>query len=157
MKYKKRAEYVEAIQFTGENGKEIEEWTNHWVYFDSSRNRYVGRVYGETMTLIEGNYVIKKPDGSISIMNESVFEKEYVTEKNFTFSEALVFMKAGHKVRRAAWKPNSYLRIQGPDNGSAIRQGVFMYNKYPDTGEMFIYSWSPISLDMFANDWEVYE
>ena len=157
MRYKKRTEYVDAIQFTGSNGKEIEEWSNYWIYFDSSRNRYVGRVYGETVNLIEGNYVIKKPDGSVSIMNEDMFEKEYVTEKELTFSEALALLKDGHKVRRASWKQDSYLQVRMPESTSAIRQCVCMYNEYPETGGLFVYSWSPISMDMFADDWELYE
>lgn len=157
MRYKKRTEYVEAIQFTGENGKEIEEWSNHWIYFDSNRNRYVGRVYGETMNLIEGHYVVKKPDGSVNIVNESVFEEEYSAEKDLTFSEALSLLKDGCKVRRAAWKPNSYLKLRGADSSSVIRQCVCMYNDSPDSSGLFVYSWSPISMDMLADDWELYE
>lgn len=161
MKYRKKTEFVDAIQFDGTNGEEIEKWADHWIYFDRNRNCYVARTCDDVISLRKGDYVIKHVDGCVSICLESIFEAEYEAAKNLSFSEALIMLKAGHHVRRSGWKPEAYLTISSKqtcvpmNNGSNMRQFICMCNMYTESGGKLTYSWAPISPDMFADDWEV--
>ena len=160
MKYKKKTEFVDAIQFDGTNGEEIENWVDHWVYFDKNKDCYVARLYGEVIPVRAGDYIVKHRDGSISLCLKAMFEETYEVAKNLTFSEALIMLKNGYQVRRAAWRPGTYLTITSEtktvkENVAFEQKFVCMCNKYAESGGLFSYSWAPISRDMFADDWEI--
>lgn len=162
MRYKRKSEFIDAMQYDCTNGNALEKWSNHWIYFDKTKNRYVGRVMDDVVALRDEDYVIKGTDGSISICPKTLFENSYVPAYKLTFSEALMLLKDGKKIRRASWKPETYLTITSGvrdinRNVSYEYKFVCMCNKYTDTGGLFTYSWSPISADMFAEDWEVIE
>jgi hypothetical protein len=74
----------------------------------------------------------------------------------FTFSDALVFMKEGHKVYRDGWNNNrAYVRLAHcPDTGG----DTFIYTdlvKMADSGKRYQHAWMASHLDLLANDWHL--
>lgn len=111
----------------------------------------------DIVPLRDDDYVIKGADGNISICTKAIFENTYSPAYKLTFSEALMLLKSGKKVRRASWKPDLAITsgVRNINRNISYEYNfVCMRNKYDDTGVIFTYSWAPISADMFAEDWE---
>ena len=63
MKYRKKPEIIEAIQWNGENREEVERFVGKELKYDCSTNGLIIDVINGTMWANKGDMIIKKADG----------------------------------------------------------------------------------------------
>lgn len=76
MKYRKKPVVIEAIQWTGENLKEILEFANS-SYLDKDNYTLKIDTLEGTMTADRGDYIIKGVNGEFYPCKEDIFNKTY--------------------------------------------------------------------------------
>jgi len=77
-KYRKKPVIVEAIQFTGDNGKEIQDWVNNEVWLSSIVSPFLSilTLEGEMKGTV-GDYIIKGAQGEFYPCKPDIFEQTY--------------------------------------------------------------------------------
>lgn len=79
----------------------------------------------------------------------------------FSFSDALVFMKEGQKVRRTGWNnPLACVSLRhspeaGGDTFIYTDMRILQADKIVDKGKRYQHAWLASHLDLLANDWEL--
>lgn len=80
-KYKKKPVVIEAMQFDGENGKEIEDWAkqeNCQRHMDNSQKDYLTiQTLEGIMTASKGDFIIKGISGEFYPCKPDIFELTY--------------------------------------------------------------------------------
>lgn len=125
MKYRKKPVVVDAVQWTGENQREMFDFlTDHKLMNDymtaSGKNFYVDHFKvpgGLIIRTLEGehianisDYIIRGVNGEFYPCKAEIFEKTYekvevktMEQTTFTFSDAIKYLKRGKKVARKGW------------------------------------------------------
>lgn len=106
---------------------------------------------GESKTGDPG-YAVKYEDGFISWSPKEVFEKAYRPTSGMPFGLAIEAMREGLSVRLPHWSGDVAITIQVPDENSKMTAPYFYvtsrYGKVP---------WIPTMIEMFSDDWMVYD
>lgn len=76
-KFKKKPIVIEAIQYTGTNDVEIEEWSCRQVTPDLKFNRMFVKTLEGVMEVSVGAWVIKGVEGEFYPCQPDIFEKTY--------------------------------------------------------------------------------
>lgn len=77
MKYRKKPVVIEAVQYTGDNIKDVEDFINNDDILDyDSTGVYIHTLEG-TMLANKGDYIIKGVDGEFYPCKPEIFEKTY--------------------------------------------------------------------------------
>lgn len=85
-KYAERPPTVEAVQFvgTGDSAMDINNWLSNYgssVMYDSMRNRLIIQLAGDGFITAENSdWILQKPDLSISIIKNADFQLKYEHE-----------------------------------------------------------------------------
>lgn len=103
-------------------------------------------------------YAVKHADGYVSWSPKDVFEAAYQPISAMSFGHALAAMKAGHRVRRAEWNPQSrgeYLFfVPGAEaTDAAPPQLPRIYVQAPNGGPHILAT--IFQSDMLADDWMI--
>jgi hypothetical protein len=72
--------------------------------------------------------------------------------KTFSFAMALMLLKEGDRVQREHWM-STYVGVQQPDQNSRMRHPYL----FQDNASGQPVPWVPTQLDIFAEDWRIYE
>lgn len=77
--------------------------------------------------------------------------------KDFSFSDALAYLKQGHKVARAGWNGKGmWIELQVPDAGSKMTL-PYLYIEYPKGHPAYPEGcrvpWLASQTDLLADDW----
>lgn len=79
----------------------------------------------------------------------------------FSFSDALVFMKEGQRVRRTGWNnPMAHVRLRhcveaGGDTFIYTDTRLLKTDKVEERGRCYEHAWLASHLDLLAVDWEL--
>ena len=78
MKYRKKPVVIEAVQWTGENWADIDEWMSVYPHqtFPSAGKIEIDTLEG-TMTANEGDWIIQGVNGEFYPCKPDIFEKTY--------------------------------------------------------------------------------
>lgn len=76
-KYVKKPIEVEAVQWTGDNTDEIDEFTNRQIYENIYKNCILIETLEGDMEALPGDYIIKDANGEFYPCKPDVFEKTY--------------------------------------------------------------------------------
>lgn len=72
--------------------------------------------------------------------------------KTFSFAMALMLLKEGDRVQRSTWM-SVHIGVQRPDENSRMRLPYLYQN---NGGEQSV-PWAPTQIDIFADDWQIFE
>lgn len=80
-KFRTKSVEIEAIEFTGENAREIATWIGEGVVLESDSKGFMNRVVIQTlegdMTAVVGDWVIKGVQGKFYPYKPSIFAETY--------------------------------------------------------------------------------
>lgn len=80
-KFRKKPVEVEAIEFTGENARDVATWIGEGVLLESDSKGFMNRVVIQTlegdMTAVVGDWIIKGVQGEFYPCKPSIFDETY--------------------------------------------------------------------------------
>jgi hypothetical protein len=79
VRYRKKPEIIEAIQYTGDNEQDVAHFIGQLTFLPHYRNgeQLMIPIGGGVMILHLGVWVIREPDGTFNLMNDTVFTDRY--------------------------------------------------------------------------------
>lgn len=76
MKYRKKPVVVEAVQWNGNNHKEVIDFTENKIWFDALGNIWIATLEGD-MVAKKGDYIIKGVQGEFYPCKSEIFKETY--------------------------------------------------------------------------------
>lgn len=76
MKYRKKPVVVEAVQWNGNNYKEVIDFAENKIWFDALGNIWIATLEGD-MVAKKGDYIIKGVQGEFYPCKPDIFEETY--------------------------------------------------------------------------------
>lgn len=76
MKYRKKPVVVEAVQWNGNNHKEVIDFAENKIWFDALGNIWIATLEGD-MVAKKGDYIIKGVQGEYYPCEPDIFEETY--------------------------------------------------------------------------------
>lgn len=172
MKYRKLPVVVEAIQWKGDNLKEVIEmiglndsvkhlsWSEYEKLADENKKLKIFTLEGTMMASI-GDWIIKGVNGEAYPCKPDIFEKTYEIDSKITvntFSIALEALKKGKSVQRVGWNGNGLkVKAQFPDENSKMTL-PYLYIEYPQDSKTTPGArcpWLASQTDLMAEDWVI--
>ena len=77
MKYIKKPIEIEAIQFTGTNFAECEQFIGS-EYYDNTKNYPNIKINNFTVPVLRGEYIFKTEDGAAGVLSEERFNEDFI-------------------------------------------------------------------------------
>ena len=102
-----------------------------------------------------------KYQGMIHLLDKNINEEDWVVVRSSPVNKFMAFASAINdvprydlKIRRSTWGKGEYVFCVGV-TGNEIQNSPPCYYKKHDNGD--VSPWTPDQIDMFSNEWEVYE
>lgn len=76
-----------------------------------------------------------------------------LSRQDLQLEDAMYLLRAGHKVRRAAWRDVRYIAMQRPDENSKMKRAYF----YAVPADNQAYPYALSNSDIFASDWQAHK
>ena len=156
MLYRKLPMTIEAHVWDGsvECIKMLEEWSKHFIFWNDSTNALQCRTAEGTVTASLGDYCIKGVNGEFYFCKPDIFEKSYESVGDMDFSTALKLCKTGKKIKRKVWYDTLHV-FYNPVAKNKL--GEFAPTLMIENGSTMARIWTPLMMDIMAEDWTIYE